>query len=70
MNAETFNKLLDELDGTSRQEMLGATLYLAGFENGEKIDYPKPCVICKRMIMNAGIDRVINGPDTSTFTSL
>lgn len=54
----------------SRQEMLGATLYLAGFENGEKIDYPKPCVICKRMIMNAGIDKVINGPDTSTFTSL
>lgn len=43
----------------SRQEMLGATLYLAGFENGEKMTDPRPCVICERMIRNAGIDTVI-----------
>lgn len=46
----------------SRQEMLGATLYLAGFENGERMtDCIKPCVICERMIKNAGISRVVTG---------
>lgn len=39
----------------SRSEMIGGTLYLAGFENGEEIDDPMPCVICARMIKNAGI---------------
>lgn len=49
----------------SRQEMLGATLYLAGFENGEKmITGVKPCVICERMIRNAGIVMVFTEKDT------
>lgn len=44
----------------SRQEMLGATLYLAGFENGEKMATGvKPCVICERMIRNAGINIIV-----------
>ncbi|MBQ5757834.1 MAG: dCMP deaminase family protein [Clostridia bacterium] len=44
----------------SRREMLGATLYLAGFENGEPIRNAEPCMICRRLIKNAGIERVIN----------
>ena len=40
--------------------MLGATLYLAGFENGEPIGNAEPCVICRRLIKNAGIETVIN----------
>lgn len=43
----------------SRQEMIGATLYLVGFENGERLVDVVPCVICDRMIMNAGIVRVV-----------
>lgn len=42
----------------SRQEMVGATLYLYGEENGEIID-ASPCLICNRMIQNAGITTVI-----------
>lgn len=42
----------------SRAEMLGGTLYLAGFENGQVIT-AEPCPICRRMIKNAGIVRVI-----------
>lgn len=42
----------------SRQEMIGATLYLAGFENGQAIA-AEPCPICERMIINAGIKHVI-----------
>ena len=45
----------------SRNEMLGSTLYLAGFEGpGKPIDNPAPCLICTKLIKNAGIERVIN----------
>ena len=39
----------------SRQEMIGAVMYLYGEEaNGTEIE-AKPCPICERMIKNAGI---------------
>jgi dCMP deaminase len=45
----------------SRQEMLGSTLYLFGFEGFENpIDGPVPCLICTRLIKNAGIEKVMN----------
>lgn len=44
----------------SRAEMIGATIYLVGFENGSEIDNPKPCCICSRMIRNAGITTIYN----------
>lgn len=44
----------------SRQEMLGSTLYLAGFENGQPLDNPEPCLICSKLIKNAGIEKVVN----------
>lgn len=45
----------------SRNEMLGSTLYLAGYivETGEENHAAEPCEICLRLIKNAGIDRVI-----------
>ena len=48
--------------------MIGATLYLAGFENGQKMTTGiQPCVICMRMIMNAGIIRVITEENKNDF---
>ena len=44
----------------SRRDMIGATLYLAGFENGQPIADPQPCVMCNRMIKNSGIAKVFN----------
>ena len=44
----------------SRNEMLGSTLYLYGFENGKPLEKAEPCVMCSRMIKNAGITTVIN----------
>ena len=44
----------------SRNEMLGSTLYLFGFENGKPLEKAEPCVMCSRMIKNAGIAMVIN----------
>jgi len=45
----------------SRNEMLGSTLYLYGFEGFDKTnDNPTPCIMCTRLIKNAGIEKVIN----------
>ena len=45
----------------SRNEMLGSTLYLYGVEGFDKpIENPAPCIMCTRLIKNAGIDHVIN----------
>ena len=45
----------------SRDKMLGATLYLSGREvsNGEYIKNSNSCSMCKRMIINAGIEKVV-----------
>lgn len=40
------------------REAKGAILYLAGFENGKEIQ-AEPCLMCRRKIKNAGIDRVV-----------
>lgn len=44
----------------SRNEMLGSRLFLAGFEGGKPLDGPEPCLICSKLIKNAGIVSVIN----------
>ena len=47
----------------SRNEMLGADLYLAGYDvkTGEAVECEAwPCEICLRLIKNAGINRIIN----------
>lgn len=43
----------------SRRDMIGSTMYLAGFENGKRLDNIAPCEICRRLIKNAGIVNVV-----------
>ncbi|MBP5461579.1 MAG: dCMP deaminase family protein [Lachnospiraceae bacterium] len=43
----------------NRSDTQGATLYLAGIENGRFIRSPRPCEICSRVIKNAGIERIV-----------
>ena len=44
----------------SRRDMLGATLYLAGQEaDGKPVSNAKPCSMCYRLILNAGISAII-----------
>lgn len=45
----------------SRLDMLGSTLYLACLDakTGENTPHTRPCRMCTRMIINAGIERVI-----------
>ena len=44
-----------------RSQMIGATLYLAGrdMSTGQLLDYPESCAMCRRLIINAGIDAVV-----------
>lgn len=44
----------------SRKEMIGATLYLYGEENGKIIEDCIPCPVCSRMIKNSGIVRIVS----------
>jgi len=45
----------------SREEMIGSTLYLACTDaaTGELVPDTSSCAMCKRMVINAGIERVI-----------
>jgi dCMP deaminase len=54
----------------SRQEMLGSSIYLACVspETGERMGGTRPCKLCTRMIINAGIGRVIVGEADGQFT--
>ncbi len=48
---------MNAIISAARRDMIGSTLYLAGFDNGEEI-IAEPCPVCWRMIKNAGIKKV------------
>ena len=54
----------------ARRDMIGATLYLAGreAETGEYIKEASSCAMCRRMIINAGINTVIIRVDKDNYT--
>ncbi len=56
----------------SRQDMLGATLYLACHDakTGKLDGEVEPCSMCKRMIINAGISTVIIRNTKETYTTI
>ncbi|MEL4105550.1 cytidine/deoxycytidylate deaminase family protein [Oscillospiraceae bacterium WX1] len=45
----------------ARRDIIGATLYLVGLETstGEYINGTTPCTMCRRLIINAGISKVV-----------
>lgn len=49
---------MNAIISAARSEMIGATLYLAGFQDGKLIQ-SEPCPVCRRMLQNAGITNVI-----------
>ena len=44
-----------------RCDMLDSTLYLVGinYDDGSYVENARPCALCKRMIINAGIKQVV-----------
>lgn len=53
----------------SREQMLGATLYLVGKEasTGDYVENTTSCAMCKRMVINAGIDKIIVRKDKQSY---
>lgn len=51
---------MNAIISASRNDMIGATLYLVGKDavTGDYVEKPAPCSMCKRLIINAGILRV------------
>jgi dCMP deaminase len=43
----------------SHEELNGATIYVSGRDGGETECPSEPCMMCKRMILNARIKRVV-----------
>ncbi len=52
-----------------RRDMIGATLYLAGREgqDGAILATATPCSMCRRLILNAGIETVVARTGTDSF---
>lgn len=53
----------------SRRDMLGATLYLVGKEvdTGNYIENAVCCSMCKRLVINAGIEKVVVRDDRESY---
>ena len=49
--------------------MIGSTLYLVGINkrNNEYISDNYPCTFCRRMIINAGIEKVVMRDDKNNY---
>ena len=56
----------------ARSEMIGGTLYLVGREakTGELVTDANSCSMCKRLIINAGISRVVIRNTPNDFTAI
>lgn len=54
----------------SRENMLGSTLYMACLDSktGEIVPKTCSCAMCKKLILNAGIDRVVIRDTKSEYT--
>lgn len=55
-----------------REKMIGATLYLSGREadTGEYVKNSNSCSMCKKMIINAGIETVIVRDDENNYRTI
>lgn len=53
----------------SRDDMIGATLYLVGLEvdSGAYIKYAICCSMCKRLVINSGIEKVVVRDDKNNY---
>ena len=55
-----------------RKSMIGSTLYLVGknYKDDKYVEKARPCALCKRMIINAGIKEVIVRDTKTKYTKI
>lgn len=56
----------------SRDRMIGSALYLTGINQKDNsyVEKSSPCSMCKRLIINAGIDRVVIRDDKEHYRTI
>lgn len=56
----------------SRKDMIGSTMYLVGREvlSGDYIQNANSCMMCKRMIINSGVETVVVRDDKDLYRTL
>ena len=56
----------------ARKDMIDSTLYLVGVENstGEYVKDARPCSLCKRFIINAGIKKIVIRKNKKEFETI
>lgn len=56
----------------SRKDMIGSSLYLVGknFDNDEYVKDARPCAMCKRVIINSGIEKIYIRNDKEKYTEI
>ena len=70
-SCKSIHAEMNAIISASRKDMLGSTLYLAGKEaDGSIIYYAEPCLMCRRLIINAGIEQVISRAPEGGLVSL
>lgn len=60
-NCLAVHSEMNSIISASRNEMIGSDLFLVGIDKktDDYVKDPSPCKLCRRMIINAGIKRVI-----------
>ncbi|MEE3333238.1 MAG: deaminase [Ruminococcus sp.] len=55
-----------------REQMIGSTMYLVGkeYDTNDYVDNASSCAMCKRLIINAGIKRVVVRNSKNSFTAI
>ncbi len=55
-----------------RKDMIDSTLYLVGknYVDGSYVENARPCALCKRMIINAGIKEIVIRETKTKYTTI
>lgn len=55
-----------------RNSMIGSTLYLVGlnYNDSSYVENANPCALCKKMIINAGIEKVVIRDTENTYREI
>ncbi len=63
---------MNAIISASRQECIGGTLYLAGFEatTGDYVKNIRPCSMSSRVIINAGIKKIVMRTSADTYETM
>jgi dCMP deaminase len=52
---------------STREQMIGGTIYIAGYNQKNQLVKVFPCMLCQRKVMNAGVKRVVTFDENGIY---